>query len=43
VINGGEPQLERSVQVVLRLMRENPKSLPARPAPPVRAARPITQ
>jgi tricorn protease len=37
VLNGRDPQLERSVQEVLRLMQENPRSLPARPADPVRA------
>lgn len=36
VIRGGDPQLERGVQEVLRLMAANPKALPARPAPPVR-------
>jgi tricorn protease len=36
VLNGRDPQLERAVQEVLRRMQENPKSLPARPAPPVR-------
>jgi tricorn protease len=39
VINGRDPQLERAVQEVIRLMRENPKSLPTRPAPPVRTPR----
>jgi tricorn protease len=39
VINGRDPQLERAVQEVMRLMRENPKTLPQRPAPPVRAPR----
>ena len=43
VINGRDPQLERSVQEVLRLMRENPKSLPTRPTPPVRTTQPIAQ
>ncbi|MFN2315449.1 MAG: S41 family peptidase, partial [Gemmatimonadales bacterium] len=36
VIRGGDPQLERGVQEVLRLMAANPKTLPGRPAPPVR-------
>jgi tricorn protease len=36
VIQGRDPQLERAVQEVLRLMAQDPKSLPARPAPPVR-------
>jgi tricorn protease len=36
VIQGRDPQLERAVQEVLRLMAEDPKSLPARPVPPVR-------
>ncbi|CAN5802424.1 S41 family peptidase [soil metagenome] len=39
VINGRDPQLERAVQEVERLMRENPKRLPTRPAPPVRTPR----
>jgi tricorn protease len=38
VLGGRDPQLERAVQEVLRLMRESPKSLPTRPAPPVRFA-----
>ncbi len=36
VIAGRDPQLERAVEEVLRMMRENPKSLPERPAPPVK-------
>ena len=36
VIAGRDPQLERAVEEVLRMMREDPKSLPARPAPPVK-------
>ena len=36
VIAGRDPQLERAVEEVLRMIRENPKSLPARPAPPVK-------
>ncbi|HSJ25702.1 MAG TPA: S41 family peptidase [Longimicrobiales bacterium] len=36
VLNGRDPQLERAVQEVERLMRENPRRLPQRPAPPVR-------
>ena len=39
VIAGRDPQLERAVEEVLRLMRENPKSLPERPAPPVKTPR----
>jgi tricorn protease len=39
VLNGRDPQLERSVQEVLRLIEQNPRSLPARPAPPVRTPR----
>jgi tricorn protease len=42
VLGGRDPQLERAVQEVLRLMRENPKSLPTRPAPPVRVAPRVT-
>jgi tricorn protease len=37
VLNGRDPQLERSVQEVLRLMQQNPRALPTRPADPVRA------
>lgn len=36
VIAGRDPQLERAVDEVLRLMREEPRSLPERPAPPVK-------
>jgi tricorn protease len=36
VIQGRDPQLERAVQEVLRLIAENPRALPARPAAPVR-------
>ena len=36
VIAGRDPQLERAVEEVLRMIRENPKSLPAPPAPPVK-------
>jgi tricorn protease len=35
-IAGRDPQLERGVQEVLRLMRENPKRYPDRPADPVK-------
>ncbi len=36
VLQGRDPQLERGVQEVLKLMQEHPKHLPGRPAPPVR-------
>jgi tricorn protease len=36
VIGGRDPQLERAVQEVLRMVEQDPKRLPARPAPPVR-------
>ena len=36
VIAGRDPQLERAVEEVLRMIREDPKALPARPAPPVK-------
>ena len=36
VIAGSDPQLERAVDEVLRMMREDPKTLPDRPAPPVK-------
>jgi tricorn protease len=31
VVNGKDPQLERAIQEVLKLMKENPKALPPRP------------
>jgi len=37
VIAGRDPQLERGVQEVLRLMQEHPRRLPPRPAAPVKA------
>ena len=37
VIAGRDPQLERGVQEVLRLIRERPRRLPGRPAPPNKA------
>jgi tricorn protease len=40
VIAGRDPQLERGVQEVLKLMREHPRALPARPAPPDKAPKP---
>ena len=36
VIAGRDPQLERAVEEVLRMIREDPRSLPERPAPPVK-------
>ena len=36
VIAGRDPQLERAVEEVLRMIREDPKRLPQRPAPPVK-------
>ena len=36
VIAGRDPQLERAVEEVLRMIREDPKRLPERPAPPVK-------
>jgi tricorn protease len=39
VLSGRDPQLERGVEEVLRLMELNPRHLPARPAPPDRAPR----
>ncbi len=36
VIAGRDPQLERAVEEVLRMIRDNPMSLPDRPAPPVK-------
>jgi tricorn protease len=37
VIAGHDPQLERGVQEILKLIQAHPKHLPARPAPPNRA------
>jgi tricorn protease len=37
VIAGRDPQLERGVQEVLRMIQEHPRRLPTRPAPPVKA------
>jgi tricorn protease len=31
VVKGKDPQLERAIQEVLKLMKENPKTLPPRP------------
>ena len=39
VIAGRDPQLQRGVQEVLRLMQERPRRLPSRPAPPDKAPR----
>ena len=39
VLAGRDPQLERGVQEVLRLIQEHPKHLPSRPAPPNKAGR----
>ncbi len=39
VIAGRDPQLERGVQEVLKLIREHPRKLPGRPAPPDKAPR----
>ena len=36
VLAGGDPQLERAVQEVLRRMAEDPRELPPRPEPPVK-------
>ena len=36
LLEGRDPQLERAVEEVLRQVRENPKRLPDRPAPPDR-------
>lgn len=34
VIGGGDPQLERAIEEITRMIREDPRPLPARPAPP---------
>ncbi len=39
-IGGGDPQLEKAVQVALQILEENPVKLLPEPAPPVRAVRP---
>jgi len=36
VLQGRDPQLERAVDEVLKAMREEPRQLPSRPAPPVK-------
>lgn len=36
VLKGRDPQLERGVQEVLEALRKNPRSLPARPADPIK-------
>ena len=36
VIEGKDPQLERGIAEVLRMMNENPMKLPSRPADPIK-------
>ena len=36
VIAGRDPQLERAVEEILKAMREEPRQLPPRPAPPIK-------
>ena len=36
VIAGRDPQLERGVEEVLKKIREEPRVMPKRPAPPVK-------
>ena len=36
VIAGGDPQLERGIEEILKMLREDPKLFPERPADPVR-------
>ena len=36
VIAGGDPQLERAIEEITRMIREDPRPLPTRPAPPVK-------
>ncbi len=36
VVQGHDPQLEKGIEVVLDEIRKNPKSIPPRPAPPVK-------
>ena len=37
VIGGRDPQLERGVAEILRMIQEHPRRLPPKPAPPVKA------
>ena len=39
VIGGQDPQLERAVEEVLRMIQENPRVLPDRPLSPVKTPR----
>ena len=36
VIAGRDPQLERAVEEILKMIRDNPRRLPERPAAPVK-------
>ena len=36
VIAGGDPQLERAIEEITRMIREDPRTLPTRPEPPVK-------
>ena len=36
VIAGGDPQLERAIEEITRMIRDDPRPLPSRPAPPVK-------
>jgi tricorn protease len=36
VIAGGDPQLERAIAEITRMIRDDPRPLPTRPAPPVK-------
>jgi tricorn protease len=36
VLAGGDPQLERAIEEVMRMVREDPRSLPPRPVAPVK-------
>ena len=36
IIAGGDPQLERAIVEITRMIREEPRRLPSRPAPPVK-------
>ena len=36
VIAGGDPQLERAIEEIVRMIRDEPRPMPTRPAPPVK-------
>ncbi len=36
ILAGRDPQLERAVEEIMRMIRENPRALPTRPRPPIK-------